>query len=594
MSGKLNASILFLALAMALSFPSTCPIAQRSIYLAAVTGEDTGGVFQLHVEVGPGNGTIYTSINPETGFATQQSEEAAAAYAFSSTGIDRSSCDVLYSMSGDFGNSTVDGPSAGGAIAIATRAALLNRTIRQDTVMTGTISSDGKVGAVGGIIEKGKGAADAGAKYFILPKPEIYESVLLSSISRSKDFHAIDVENLSEAEAILFSSYSQNFSSKFVPESKMAPALPQIKMDADLGRFALVAKKVVSDLQLKISQTYPPGSAGADTSNFSGYFTKEVAKYDSLIPQGYVFTAANSAFLLSIDVEYAKIGDSGVDLTGSIDDVSKCVAALPQAAKTKENMQWAIGADLRRLWAQERLNQTLAARSGQDGYTTLQDLLFVKSWCGISSDLSSQASEIGGTGVNESALEALSSKELLSAKESFSGSKKQDYDALWHLQNAEDANASGEYGAAIYESAYARIMQDAASESVENVTSASESLMNETRSSLWGKIYAGQGAYLFYDDKSSGFSPDDAYTILKYAQELDRVSAEIDSTEANPPQNVSQAPSAPAQASGQTPAPCVSQPILEQLLTAAVLLLLIAFSLFSIRKAARGKKGMVK
>lgn len=577
-----------LFLLLFLHVPSAaCPSAQRSIYLAAVTGEKSGGVFQLHAEVKPGNGTIYTSINPKTGFSTQESEEAAATYAFSSTGISRKGCDVLFSMSGDFGSESVDGPSAGGAMAVALRAALLNRSIRQDVVMTGTISPEGKVGEVGGIIEKGTGAADAGAKYFILPSPQLYESILLSSISNTKDFHAIGVENLSEAEAILFSGYGSAFASRFSPESKpIPPSLPKIRMDADLGRFSLIAKKVVGELQMKVFTAYPPGFQNNETSRLSDYFSQEVAKYNSLLPMGYVFTSANSAFLLSIDVEYAKIGDSGVDLTGSISDVANCVGSIPAIGKTKENMHWAIGSDLRRIWAKERLNQTLEARSEQGGYATLRDLLFVNSWCGISRELASQANEIGGAAANESFLSALASKELLSAKESFSQSKKTDYDALWHYQNAVDANQSGNFGASIYESAYARTMQSASSDNVENVTSAAEALLSAQRASLWGKIYAGHGAYLFYEAKAGGFPPNDAYKILKYSRELDRVASEIDEAAAKAP-----AAPQPEQPDAQKPAPCVSSPLPEQLLIIAFSLLLIAFSLYSIRRLTARAKG---
>ena len=595
MSGKTLAFILFLALAIALAFPASCPVAQRDIYLAAVTGENTGGVFQLHVEVKPGSGSTYTSVNPRTGLSTQESEDTAATYAFSSTGVDKRQCDVLLSMNGDFGGNSVDGPSAGGAMTAAMIAALTNRTIRQDVVMTGTISPDGKVGAVGGIIEKGKGAADAGAKYFITPKLMVHEAILLAALSKNRDFHAIDVENLSQAEAILFSNYSANFSSNFTPDSKPLPAgLPSLKMDADLGRFALLSKKVVGELQAKVAQAYPSGSDTPETSQLHSYFNKETAKYNSLIPMGYVFTAANSAFLLSIDVEYAKIGDATVDLAGSISDVKNCISSLPVANKTRENLHWAIGSDLRRIWATERLNQTLEARADQGGYTTLRDLLFSNSWCGISRGLASQADDVGGEPVDESKLAPLANKELLSAKEAFSGSKKSDYDALWHLQNAEWANSTGQYGASIYESAYARVMQEAASGNIENVSDAAKRLSSEQRTSLWGKIYQGHGQYLYYDAQSGGFPPDDAYRIMAYAKELDRVSSEMDAALAAPSGSSENAVPASAGQNAGKPQQSPWNAIAGQIATIALALCLVAASLAVIHRFHRMKKRLVK
>ncbi|MEM4634148.1 MAG: S16 family serine protease, partial [Candidatus Anstonellaceae archaeon] len=160
--GKILLSALFALLAINFLFAS-CPKASRSINLAAVTGENSGGVFLLEVETRPGNGTIYTSILPRVGFLTQESQEAAVNYAFSSSGFSRHECDVLFKIKGNFGENSVDGPSAGGAMAVALRAALLNKTVRQDVVMTGSLLPDGKIGEVGGVIEKGIGVAEAGA-----------------------------------------------------------------------------------------------------------------------------------------------------------------------------------------------------------------------------------------------------------------------------------------------------------------------------------------------------------------------------------------------------------------------------------------------
>ena len=440
---------LFLAIAASsLSF-AACPTATRDIYLAAVTGESSGGIFQLQLEIKPGNGSIYTSISPRTGFATQESEFAAVQYAFASSGFNMNECDVLFKMKGNFGDNSVDGPSAGGAMALATRAALLNRTIRQDVAMTGTISPDGKVGEVGGIIEKALAAADAGAKYFVVPKLKVYEALLLSSVSRTRDFAAIEAGNLSEAEAVMFSNYSEKFHSKFSPESKPMPkSLAALPIDSDSGRFTLVAKKVVDSLDAKVRTVFAGANQSEESGKLSGYFTAEIAKYRKLLAMGYPFTSANSAFLLSIDAEYAGIGSKQVDLNGSFQDVGTCVASLSKPAKTYDNFHWAIGSDLRRIWAQKKLNETMEARNSRDGYVTLRDLLFANSWCGISGELSLQAKDIGGSRANESALASLANEKLSEAENVLSSATKPDYDALWHYESGLIANQSGNFGAA--------------------------------------------------------------------------------------------------------------------------------------------------
>ncbi len=521
-------ALLFLLL-LPLSYSAPCQAASRSIYLAAVTGENSGGVFQLTVETKPGNGTIYTAITPRTGFATQDSEESAVRYAFSSSGYSRSDCDVLFRINGDFNANTIDGPSAGGAMAVATRAALLGKQIRQDIVMTGTISPEGGVGEVGGVIEKSLAAADAGAKYFLVPKLQVHEALLISSFSSAKDFRAIEVKTEQDAEKILFSGYSQNFSSQFRPESKQIPeGLPQLPIDADMGRFTLVAKKVVDDLGIEVRGAFQQTKENNDTETMRAYFNHEISKYYSLLPKGYPFTAANAAFLLSIDAEYVRIGDAKIDLDGSVKDVSACISQLKSPAKTGENFHWALGADLRRLWAEQKLNQTIKNRAEQSGYSSLRDLLFAYSWCKISGELASQANDIGGEPADESALSELAGEKINEAEQALSSSARLDYDSAWHLDNAYAANKSGNYGAAIYEASYAETMQGISSESVENVSEAAEKLSAGSRSSLWGKIYYGQGMYLYQEALNGKFAPTDAYRLLQYSSDLDRTSGRID------------------------------------------------------------------
>ncbi len=528
-----RATYSFAFLALLLLFSSlaaaSCPTAKRQIYLAAVTGESSGGIFQLQVELRPGNGTVYTAITPRTGFSTQESEMDAVNYAFASAGADLGGCDVMFSMRGDFGDNTVDGPSAGGAMAIATKAALLNLAIRQDAAMTGTVSKDGKVGEVGGIIEKAIAAADSGTRYFVVPKLKVYEALLISSVSRKYDFAAIEAASLQDAEKVMFSNYTEKFSSNFSPESKPIPLqLPKLSVDAQTGRFTLVAKKVVDSLDATVSAVFFGQNENEAGRQLHKYFADELSKYRTLLAMGYPFTAANSAFLLSIDAQYAKIGDRQVDINGSFSDVQDCVMGLEKPEKTMENFQWAIGSDLRRTWAAKKLNETEDGRSEHGGYVTLRDLLFANSWCGISSELSLQADDVGGQKVDEGALASLASQKLSEAESVLVSAAKPDYDALWHYENGLEANQSGEYGAAIYEATYAATMQRITSDEKVNASMAAQNLMGRGGNSLWGKIYYAQGVYLYHDALENGALPNDAYRILKYSSELDAASAEID------------------------------------------------------------------
>lgn len=71
------------------------------------------------------------------------------------------------------GSSQKDGPSAGGAIALALASALSQKPIRRDVAMTGEIDTHGRITAVGGIAIKLEAAADAGCTTCLVPKQNL-------------------------------------------------------------------------------------------------------------------------------------------------------------------------------------------------------------------------------------------------------------------------------------------------------------------------------------------------------------------------------------------------------------------------------------
>jgi ATP-dependent Lon protease len=71
------------------------------------------------------------------------------------------------------GSTRKDGPSAGGAIALALASALSSRPVRRDVAMTGEIDTQGRITAVGGLHVKLETAFDAGCKTLIIPKENL-------------------------------------------------------------------------------------------------------------------------------------------------------------------------------------------------------------------------------------------------------------------------------------------------------------------------------------------------------------------------------------------------------------------------------------
>ncbi len=86
--------------------------------------------------------------------------------------------DVILTVIAQSDVDVVDGPSAGAAITIAIISAILNKTLRNDVFITGTINPDGSIGWVGGIPEKAIAAAKQNATRFLVPKGQKTVSIL--------------------------------------------------------------------------------------------------------------------------------------------------------------------------------------------------------------------------------------------------------------------------------------------------------------------------------------------------------------------------------------------------------------------------------
>ncbi len=140
--------------------------------LPAVDEEGNGVVTPLDVEIKTGTGRTLTNIDKLLFWIdTQQSIQTARNMAEKFTNISTKNFDIIYAITA--GNATlVGGPSAGAALTITTIAALQNKTLKSDVMITGTINEDGSIGRVGAVLEKAQAAKDVGATIFLVPEGE--------------------------------------------------------------------------------------------------------------------------------------------------------------------------------------------------------------------------------------------------------------------------------------------------------------------------------------------------------------------------------------------------------------------------------------
>jgi len=131
---------------------------------------EKGTMMQVSVDIKPGYGRVLVETKPLMGVVFQDAANTAVVAAENYTGCDLSGSDVIFSVEALSEVPEVDGPSAGTLMTTLIIAALENITLPDDITMTGTISPDGHVGEIGGVIYKATAAKENNKRIFILPR----------------------------------------------------------------------------------------------------------------------------------------------------------------------------------------------------------------------------------------------------------------------------------------------------------------------------------------------------------------------------------------------------------------------------------------
>ena len=187
--------VLLLLFAIILTSPV---LAQKnSIKLLAVTDNNKQGiVVDLDLEIVDGTGRVFVETQPLSNIDTQISLRIAKTIACKTSEVYCLNKDFIYSIKSS--SPVIAGPSAGAAIALVTLASLENQNLDKNTVITGTINSGGVIGAVGGVKEKIKAAANSGLKTILIPKGEANASTLLE-LGDELNVTVIEVDDIETA-----------------------------------------------------------------------------------------------------------------------------------------------------------------------------------------------------------------------------------------------------------------------------------------------------------------------------------------------------------------------------------------------------------
>lgn len=148
------------------------------------TGDgDEGILLSASVIVKNGTGHVFVDTSPYTQVDLQGSARLAAMVASDVLGIDQRAYDFYYII--DISSPIIGGPSAGGALTVATIAAINNWTLKPGVVMTGMINPDESIGSVGGIPIKLEAAAAKNTTLFLIPQGQSTVTIK-KTITRTK------------------------------------------------------------------------------------------------------------------------------------------------------------------------------------------------------------------------------------------------------------------------------------------------------------------------------------------------------------------------------------------------------------------------
>jgi uncharacterized protein len=136
---------------------------------------EVGSYLNAQVIVTNGTGHVFVDTNPYTQVDLQGSARLAAMVASDVLGVDEKSYDFYYIIEID--SPMIGGPSAGGALTVATIAAMNNWSIKPGIAMTGMIDPDETIGPVGGIPFKLEAAASRNTTLFLVPQGQLIVNI---------------------------------------------------------------------------------------------------------------------------------------------------------------------------------------------------------------------------------------------------------------------------------------------------------------------------------------------------------------------------------------------------------------------------------
>ena len=380
----------------------------------------SGGAMQanLSIRIIPGSGKIYSSIDSLVGNTTQESEKNAVLAADQKVKGIKDKYDFFFDIESNA--YSIDGPSAGGAMALTLISMLEDKNLSSDVSMTGTISPDGHIGDVGGIYEKAKKAAEVGIKLFMIPSGNRQQMVkeegnigLIDLVDFAYNEWGMKIVEVSTIDDVLdyafkdintidINSTTIHKKEIYNPE-KIDYALGLKPMKNLLEKYLVDANVQLNRVEKEISD-----SKIKDTSILQNMLTAINSARDSydrakvFAEDNYLYSAANNAFIVLVNTNTIDeiltnpsiLSEKSVIFDLKLEDLEKKIQLTENRAKlcSLDKLEWCIGAKQRITWARNKLESLKKDKNNSDflssgtAVSKITDYSYALAWTDIAND----------------------------------------------------------------------------------------------------------------------------------------------------------------------------------------------------------------
>ena len=461
---------------------------------AVLETQNLGNLTLVQLNVTPGTGGVQVNGPSSVDEDTISSARTAATYAASYLNLSETGYNFNYTIEDE--NLSVSGPSGGIALTLLAVAGLQHRQLAQDFTATGTIAADGSVGLIGGIFDKSGAAKLGGMRYILVPyaPSSSFEYMLYYISQQTRNLPIIEVANVSQAVKYAFGhpaltylqpNLTQSYNLDIVGNTNITCASCNNSAFSILTNFTF---DLVQGTELSIS------------SNFSvarQQLLSNLDTYKQLVPEGYLYSAANLAFLDYINAFTLANADSynASEASSLLENLSSYCSSLVPPPLTDSNYEFVIGGKLRQYWANITLDTArqllINEQTTDDEIQSIRSAASADGWCSASDAMYTLAAEMGGSYVDVSPSLKTSAAAAIS--------QARNYRSSIYSQTAVQAYNDGDYATALYAASYANVFGPDIPRNTSISLLYSQTLHNLTNitSGIWPTQFGAQSEFFF-------------------------------------------------------------------------------------------------